>query len=534
MKVNKIYYLIIQIISADVVLVDDLNLGRTPAGNASLARLSGSLQNQYGGKVNIVSPIKIQRRISPTPLNMNRNIQPQRIQAIPIRNNRIAPIRRPIQQPIKRDTFTRPRNLAPVNNIPGMQKPQNIGRSPAQMPIQEPSNMSNRSQPDNNPIYSPIYYPNSGISDSTLSDISNELKNETPRTDPNKNIPDIKTFNMGKKNIRPSAVKKPIAKSISRTPSTESTLPSIEKEIDESIFDTDSKPSITDDIEPPTKKTSILDDIELPIQKPTIKTITKTVKEPVRIIEPVSITITEKKEDPKKLTPQEDIEEAAKEVSRIVVPKMKGTGYLKKHNSDIISADKNRRTYIDYKLLESKEKQAGIEKKLRKLQELQDKLFDKLANIKDERENIKSKIDATINNAENSEATIKTLENEINKNAGELKLEEAEILKLEKELNDEKNKYMLLSDQQKVARIRLEKSVKKGGRKQGYADISRKKLGEYDKLVKRIEEEFARLKEKIDEVEKRRNSEIERQNKLEIEKKQIEDSTHLSFFALDD
>ncbi|ELA42008.1 uncharacterized protein VICG_01025 [Vittaforma corneae ATCC 50505] len=549
MIIKSMAFILLSLICAQVLLIDDLNLGKTPDGSRSLANLSGNLQNQYGESVSVVEPTQ---RLKGMPMNFVKynKVNPQRINLV----QRITPQMKAPNMVFPRRTMKIRRKLPVIqpNNLPLAQSFPSIPQSGRFNPLPKPTPPSKQvSRPDtvrnydmetpnSQPsILSPIYFPNistssrnTNLPDDVPSDILNDLprsKSITRSRKSNSPISSRTTPDKGSK--QHSSTSRPTrTASIDSIqldiPTTELSTPEIDKDIDESIFDNEPIRSvIKEPVEPMTKT---------PTRSISTKTVTRTVKEPIKVIEPVSVTVPEKKASVDNETSPDEVEKIAMEVSKIVVPHVKGTGYLKKHNSDIISADKHRRTYIDYKLLESKERQVDIEKKLKVLQELQNKLLDKLTKLKNERDGVKSSIDSNQITLENSERAIKNLQDEINKNSGQMKLEEVEIIKLEKALSEEKNRYLLLSDQHKIFQSRLDSFSKKGDVQQDGINLSKRKLSEYDKLIEQIEKDFSNLKERVEEVERKRNDEIEAQNRLEIEKKEIEDSSHLPLFALYD
>lgn len=544
MNIKSMIFTLLSLISTQVLLIDDLNLGKTPDGSRSLANLSGNLQNQYGESVSVVTPTQRQAQVPAIPAKYNK-INPQRpnlAQRIPQpmkmpgspSKQRKLPSQNPGMLPRKTMKMGRmfpnfrPNKFPLAQNFPSAPR---IGSfRPLSKPVRPPERppQSNMISPSSYPsMFNPIYFPGLGPSDQVPGDVPNDLPTVRPRKSTS-HIPSRTISDHASKRTHPSTsqpTRTTSTESVQLDPPAELSTPEIDKDIDESIFDNEPiRPS-----KEPEETTS-----KTPKRSIATKTVTKTVKEPVKVVEHVSVTVPEKKDSSSHEAPPDEIEKVAKEVSKIVVPRVKGTGYLRKHNSDIISADKHRRTYIDYKLLESKERQVDIERKLKALQELQDKLSEKLIKLKNERDSVKSKIDSSQISLENSERAVKNLQDEINKNAGQMKLEEIEIIKLEKALSEEKNRYLLLTDQQKIFQTRLDKFNRKGDVQQDDVNISRKKLAEYDKLVEQIEKDFSSLKERIEEVERKRNDEIEIQNRLEIEKKEIEDSSHLPLFALYD
>lgn len=56
-------FLFLLSVRSDVLLIDDMNLGRSSVGSRSLANLSGNIQNKYGERVRVVSPL--QNRMGP-------------------------------------------------------------------------------------------------------------------------------------------------------------------------------------------------------------------------------------------------------------------------------------------------------------------------------------------------------------------------------------------------------------------------------------------------------------------------------------
>lgn len=249
----------------------------------------------------------------------------------------------------------------------------------------------------------------------------------------------------------------------------------------------------------------------------------------VRIDSPVKIDMPEKEE-----SAPEDVLKAAKQISNILIPRMRRRKYARRHNSNIQSAGKARQMYLDYKLIESRENLKSIEKKLGALRDLYRKMATKLKSLRDERDQARTRILSARSALENSENTSKSLQEEICRNEGQIKLEEIEVVKLERAISEEKNKLSILSDQQKIYQSRLEAFGSKEGTRREELKSSENQLKDYDRLLEQIQKDAENLQARMAETETKRRLEIDTQNRLEIEKKEVEDSNHLPLFVLYD
>ncbi|KAM0680391.1 hypothetical protein GINT2_001450 [Glugoides intestinalis] len=524
-------------IYADVLLIDDLNLANGSNGRSTLGNITNTLQNKYGERVNVVTP---NRTNGSMPYRMqNPNGGPQNAF-----NNRIGGLKNNMRSfpsntksfsfskqipyvkqrkvsnapPIQQRSGKYPQNNMPritiprIRQVPQQYRPQ--GPVPNIIPsFVQPRPVNNNAAPPNNKIeaietmFSPLYFPN--LYNSTGNPVKPLEKAYNPQIQsrvPISTMPPHTTST-------PTASTKP-AETRSRRDAVELETQELTPEM--SDLDKEFEDYVTD--EPPKEhKRSI-----------STETVTKTVKERKTI----SKTFTELKESTSFDSIQDEVNKTAEEVSKVVVPKLKRKKYLQKHNSDIISAGKARRTYLDYKILEAKENQESIEKKLKKLQDLHKRLSNRLQDLTNEKDVVNKEMDVTKKNTDETERAAKRFQIEITKNTLEMKKKDAEIIKLEKTLADEKDSYLILNDQVKILKRRFEDVKRKYGATDDFLKIKEKKLNEYNKLVDQLESRLSKLMENINEMEAKRRAEIEAQDKLEIEKKDIEDSGHLPLFAL--
>lgn len=633
--------LLISLVLAEILLVDDIGLKNTPEGLVSLKNMSNDLQNNYGENVNVIknpslavqTPNNIrqmQRFSSPQPISRLKTTIRAPISQIksnfsfnPNAGQRKMTISMPLGGESRNATpnsfpqiVGQPKNLqnqAPSGQARVLYPPRNGYRSYHSI-IPKVLNAGN-SRPAPNParrhILSPVYFPkNKEPVPPQYVQLNNTLKKEDfiqpddslekgePTISPTTEAPpaEIKSFNL------------------------ETSTPEIDKEIDEELFNGDisisatsmkigSTPSSRIPNSPARSKVSTPNDLSDEIErrlrpnkrkndglpagkasaskgarsqvssvKPSRNTNTKTKESPsnAELISPFENEISDSKEEnlrkviktktkTRKITTthtttvteryddgdhsnvepvnietstlmptKAEIKKEQDEALKSVVPRLLGKKFINKHNKDIVSADKARRAYIDYKISESKEKQNKIEKKLDSLKDLDDKLTTKISKLANERAEIHQKAISDTNTAENNESTIKSLNEDQKKTEKLMKLEEVEIGKLEKAISQERNKYQILNDQLNIYKDRLDSLGKKGYTTNTQLKINETKLAEYDRLLNQIQQDRENLKAKIQDIERERRREIDAQNKLEIERKEIEDSNHIPLFAIYD
>lgn len=293
------------------------------------------------------------------------------------------------------------------------------------------------------------------------------------------------------------------------------------------------------------KPSGILDFLKLDSVLPEIDSVssvtsteTKTEKVTKTLTETTISTVTEQKTvspiastEP---TTVNDVKKVTEEVSKVVVPKIRGQKYLDKHTNDIESAENARKSYLDFKVIESKNVVDSIDEKLRVLKDLQNKLKEKIKKLKSEKESIKMKISISKNSVDNDEDAVRLLKDEINKNDKLMKLEELEIARLERALSEEKGRYEIMSEQKKLFNERLESvSTKATNAKEEYQS-GNVKMNKFSQMIDQIEKDYKMLEEKIEEMLKRRREELGKQTRIEIEKKGLENADHIPLFAVYD
>lgn len=540
-------------IYAEVLLIDDMNLSSGSNGRSTLGNITNTLQNKYGEWVNVVTQNRTNGPMPYRMQNMNNG-------AKNMLNNRIGNNNNVRNFPanIKRFSFStqipyatqkkvlntpppmQQRNGAyPSNNMPRMgipqarQAPQQYrGQMPLinrQQPFIAPSRVNNAVAQPNNKVetmFSPLYFPN--LYNSTGNPVKPLEKAVPPQIQPTRAIttPPITTPPITAAPITTPPIttapitasqQKPSRKTIEGASSTNTVeLEAQELTPEMSDLDKEFEDYMSDETQKEPKKNI------------STETVTKTVQE----TRTISTTFSELRESTSFDSVQDEVNKTAEEVSKVVVPRLKRKKYLQKHNSDIISAGKARRTYIDYKILEAKENQENIEKKLKKLQDLHKRLYNRLQELSNEKDAVNKEMDVTKKDTNETERAAKRLQKEITKNTIEMKKKDAEIVKLEKTLADEKDNYLILNDQVKVLKKRFDDVKRKHGGRDDFLKIKEKKFDEYNKLVDQLEKRLSKLMDNINEMEAKRRAEIEVQDKLEIEKKDIEDSGHLPLFAL--
>lgn len=475
---------LIQTIHTEIMLVDDVGLRNSPRGSKTLSDVAQHLRRGYGDNVSIVNGFPSRGYVAHGPRvenyvpvsNMLRRfpVAARNPQAIP----RILPAARPVPlaQGYKRPPLNRAYRSPPKKptNTPGghLEKPSS--------PIIP--------KPSTRPVYSPVLNPEISVAKNAVE--SHRMPKAKPASTKSNRKADSSEYPKGGDSSDYGAE-----------------------------IDTPEKDPVSDDLD------------ALPPSKETTKQKTPKPDNSVKIDSPIKIDMPK---DGAVEPTSEDVLKVAREISNVLVPRMRKKGYAKKHNSDIQSAGKARQSYLDYKLVESRESQKNIEKKLDALRELYGKISAKLKSLRDERDLAKTKIFSARSTMENSENTVKTLQEEISRNEGQIKLEEIEILKLERAINEERNKLSILTDQQKIYQSRLESFGSKEGTRREELKSNENRLKDYDRLLEQIEKDAENLRSRIAETETKRRLEIDTQNRLEIEKKEVEDSNHLSLFALYD
>ena len=603
--------LLISLVVAEILLVDDLNLKNSAEGLASLENIFNNLKNNFGETVNVIKPgpsalqnpnsgnwpiIQVSEPVAKLKTTFNQPISQVRSNFIfdPNSGRKQIAISRPLNEqnrPLRQNPY--PNNQAPfrppkpfppmpprparVIFPPGNAFPLYQSIIPTAQQTPNKGNFNQTTYPKKE-VLSPIYFPNISKKQPPIPEQYKQL-NDTVK--PN----DFKVPSKSIQNTKPETQTKTTPPVEIEPFNVEVSTPDIDKEIEEELFDGDisgsaskkpkvpSRPNkskkapqeiLSDEIEgnPPKKpehkakdtipkEIQTVDDMKGPLEESSSKEektskVTRTKTKTKKITTTKTATVTERHEvsgDQEKVEPADttslmpsksEVKKEQDEALKSVVPRLLGKKFILKHNKDILSADKARRAYIDYKLSESKDKQNRIEKKLDSLKDLDDKLANKISKLINERSEIKQKATSDKNKAENNENTVKTLIEDQKKTENLMKLEEVEISKLEKALNKERNKYLVLNDQQNIYKDRLESFNKKGNNSKTDVKINENKLAEYDRLLNQIQRDHENLKSKIQEIEKQRRREIEAQNKLEIEKKEIEDSNHIPLFAIYD
>lgn len=535
-----IIFALIQTIHTEIMLVDDVGLKNSPTGSKTLSDVAQHLRRNYGHNVSVVGGF-------PGRGYVNRG--PQVENYVPVSNvlHGLNPVitNNPRLMPGMVPGASLPQNYSMPHNSPislaqGYKRPSAQILRHAYHPFpKKPAGTSENHlirpsspsipKPSLGPVYSPILNPEISVAKSIAQN------RDTQKTK------------------SASAKSKPSPRGGHKTAS--SSLPEHPKGGESSDYEAEidmpeKEPSEAEKIFPDKSKTRepVSDDLDIfPLSEETVKSKphgtkdrTTTQKLPksasktdssIKIDSPIKIDVPKGSvEEPA----SEDVLKAAREISSILIPRMRKKGYAKRHNSNIQSAGKARQSYLDYKLIESQESQKSIERKLDALRDLYSKISSKLKSLRDERDLARSRIFNARSTLENNESTVKSLQEEIVRNEGQIKLEEIEIVKLERAINEEKNKLLIFIEQQKIYQNRLESFGGREGTKREELKSNENQLKDYDRLLEQIEKDAESLRARISETETRRRFEIDTQNRLEIEKKEVEDNNHLPLFALYD
>jgi len=478
-KVGKMMpFVFLTLVGTRVLLVDDLNLGRSPSGNRSLANLSGSIQNQYGEKVMIVSP---QLRSMPGNAASRKVVYRRPIQ-------RSSVMMRPAMQQIGIPIIP----VAPVQSS-SIQQQQSQSRQPD---IPTATASMNSSTPEATTASKPKTKPSSKPDRSSTSQEKPKVTIDDEQTGPDDvdgNLPTPpEDGDLPKLPESSSTTKLPPSRSISKSHPSKST--------------SKSSPSKSTSKSPPSRSTS----------KPTA--------------DPDSSRSKRSNESNESDADGTDGTEAvAKMVSDVVVPHLKGAKYLKKHNKDIKSAHRNKKAYTNYRIMASKARQSRISRKLKALQEAQKGLENKIERIRNAADEIKNKIEYRQAGIESNRAVAENLRDELNRNNGKLRLEAMEIARLEKALKQEKSKKAILLAQQKIFHDKLDTLTDKDTGDEVRPDEN--KFNVYSNLLIELEKQLGDLNDKISALIKRKNEELNTRSRLVIRSHRPEETSELPLLA---
>lgn len=208
--------------------------------------------------------------------------------------------------------------------------------------------------------------------------------------------------------------------------------------------------------------------------------------------------------------------------------------YLKEHNDDITSAEKARKMFFGKKIRDSLNAQAKIDERILNLES---KLFNvqtKINTMKNDKTALETKNDQIKSATENNENIIKQLKDEIESNQGKIKIERQELERLQGLINEEKNKILILDEQQKAFTKRMEGFTRDGVDSFHSVSENAAKIQDYRRVLEHLEIDYKNLKEGIEDLKRKKREEISRQNKFEVENRDIEDGSHLHLMALYD